>query len=486
METNIILIFARINPLNILTLFTNICILFFIVFITFQNISIFIFENSHFGLSLLFGSIAFTSIILIYRVKIFAILDQQVRVDNKAIGFLIFICQLSLMTIFLVKTSLITSDAINLAKFFTFFDGDHFTHAFIRTCPSEMCTTFPFYPISSLNIIKFVNLFTFSTLQSISFITAVLAILIIPLQFFEIESSFYSKFKGNIKYPVLFLVFNMTLLACLYSNHIAFLVALSALLFFINLYLKFFIAGNQLVRSRMHFYFLSFILLFLFFSHPTVLIAFVILVFYIIISFKKHVSSFFVKQFILSLLFVSFILFIFFSRRDPILNQIGTLFSGNSTYFFIKNPTLPPQPIDLIFKSFKLYFTNSFFNILSYLLIPIILFASFFALKQRMFITLILLCFLSLDFYIVADTLELIGFLSSNSKRFLLDYYIFLTYGNYYRLNFLKSIILFLVINKMLFRLQDKKQLKLISIYTLCLYLVNVLLTAKIFSNIVD
>jgi hypothetical protein len=86
---------------------------------------------------------------------------------------------------------------------------------------------------------------------------------------------------------------------------------------------------------------------------------------------------------------------------------------------------------------------------------------------------------LSLDFYFFNNLFNSFDFMPRRFELIFQDLFNILTYGNYYRLNFLKVIILFYIFIYGLKTLKNTSYVRLFNIYLSFIYLINLFLTFK-------
>ena len=456
--------------------------IFLVMFTTFQMISIFFFDYVFLDFILILSAVI-SIIIYIY----FASKRDIYKLFRSYNSYPIYIYvlvfnQFLVLLFYLLIANQRTSDATNLNNFYSLYDNNYFSNGFVLSCPSTNCPTYSFYPILSFSLIKLVNILFHDSLFVIYLLSACLAFVIIPLQLLKFEYFFLKQLTKLNVLPLFFLIFNMTLLSSVSSTHLAFLFALSSLLLFMSLFLEIFLRNNELIQSKAYFPFFLFVMIFLFYGHPTILFSFFVLFVLTSFLYKSYFSHQLLFQFIAATLtFLIFAIFVI-SRNGPFLNQIDTQFSANSDYFL--NANLPDENItfSLMFffiKLLKLFVTNSFFNLISFLLLPLIFFLALKIRIPKIALLLSICILLSLDFYFFNNLFNSFDFMPRRFELIFQDLFNILTYGNYYRLNFLKVIILFYIFIYGLKTLKNTSYVRLFNIYLSFIYLINLFLTFK-------
>jgi hypothetical protein len=465
----------HVNLLKILQIYLVLCI-------TFQMVSILFFDYIFFDLILVFSAVA-SFVIYIYfarktgRYKLFPSFNNY----PFYIYFIIF-NQFLVLLFYLLMAKHNTSDAINLNDFYSLYDNNYFTKGFVNSCPSANCPSSSFYPILSFSLIKIVSIFIHDSLFAIYLLTACLAFVIIPLQLLKLEYFFSKQLNKLNVLPLFFLIFNMTLLSSASSTHLAFLFALTSLLLFVSLFLEIFLKNNQLIKSKAYFPFFLFVMIFLFYAHPTILFSFFTL--FILISFLH--KTFFSKQLLFqfiaaSLTFLIFAAFVL-SRNAPILNQINSQFSATNAYFlgsYSPNENMTFSIMHFFIKLLKLFVTNSFFNLISILLLPLVFILALKVKIPKIAFLLSICALLSLDFYFFNNLFNSFDLIPREFELILQDLFNTLTYGNYYRLNLLKAFILFYILIYSLNTLKKTSNVRILNIYLSFIYLINLFLTFK-------
>ena len=133
----------------------------------------------------------------------------------------------------------------------------------------------------------------------------------------------------------------------------------------------------------------------------------------------------------------------------------------------------------LLLKVFKLFFTNSYFNLISYLLFPLILLISFNIRRARVAVLLAFCLLLSLDNSFIRNLFNYFDLIPSTIERILIRIYTTITYGNYYRLNFVKSLLLFYMFLDFLKALPFSSKTNVLNIYLFLVYVLNLIFTFK-------
>jgi hypothetical protein len=284
--------------------------IFFIVFISLQNISI-IFFNYFFVNIVLIFSVVLTFIIYTYATRKIVRHKSSITTQNYPnFVYILIVNQFAIFIFYLFFVNYTSSDALNLGSFYDLYDNNYFTNGFVMSCSSVTCRPYSFYPLSSFSVVKLLNFFVADHIFIIKFLVSLLALIIIPMQLLRFEY-FFTKMVYKISLlPVFFLIFNMTLLSSLVSTHLAFLVALSSLLFFLKIFFEVFIEKASFIQSKLYFPFFLFIMIFLFYAHPTILIAFFILFLILLFLYRSYFHGSMLFQFIAaSTTFCIYILF---------------------------------------------------------------------------------------------------------------------------------------------------------------------------------
>ena len=453
--------------------------IFFIVFVSLQNISITFFDYSFIDIVLIF-SVVLTFTIYAYATRKILRHESSISTQNYPnFVYLLIVNQFALFVFYLFFTNHNSSDVVNLGSFYVLFENNNFVNGYVKLCSSVTCPAYSFYPLSSFSVVKLLNFFVADHIFVIKFITSLLALIIIPMQLLKFEY-FFTKTVNKIRLvPVFFLIFNMTFLSSLVSTHLAFLFALSSLLFFLKLFFELFIEKNYFIKSKLYFSFFLFIMIFLFYAHPTILITFFILFLTLLFLYRSYFHTSMLLQFIAASIVLCIFVFFTLSQNVPLHEQFSAQLNANEVYFdklFISNKD---SSFYLLLKVFKLFFTNSYFNLISYLLFPLILLISFNIRRARVAVLLAFCLLLSLDNSFIRNLFNYFDLIPSTIERILIRIYTTITYGNYYRLNFVKSLLLFYMFLDFLKALPFSSKTNVLNIYLFLVYVLNLIFTFK-------
>jgi hypothetical protein len=346
-----------------------------------------------------------------------------------------------------------SNDFTHLNTIYNMFINRCFSDTLLKTCELNESVILNYYPYLPLSFVELFDLifqdFAFTLLVVVAFIN----LIFLPILIFE----FLVRLKLNDKTLAILILFTNLLNITNYSNlnsyHLSYTFAIVFLYccFHVSyILLKADPSSNHkkgsIFLALSYFFFVAII------THPMIyfslLISMSLLVYYVN---KKEFFTLTLVSILAPLIFI----WLEFVKIPSLFSQFKTFFVATKTYF---NSTSVDSNIsdgqisdgqisdgqisdgqislvDLLLKLVKLIFTTSSENVISFLLIPLITFIIYFLILKKVFILFILIAFISLDSSYIRDLVLIL----EPYFNVQLDAFNLLYYGNYYRINFVKS-----------------------------------------------